>query len=246
MKLLPALLFSALLPFAARAETKVNISQFTLGKTISGTEVTAETVKGKPVLIEFWGINCAPCLAHMPMFNALSKRYDSKGLVVIGAHSQSATDAEILEKVKSTKVKFPVTTGTHGPVQFNGIPHSLIFGADGVMLFQGSPDDKEFDRALRLAIKDAPPSAAPETGKAKPVTSALSSGPLVPERTWTNTDGKPLAAALLSVTGGQGKFRRRDGSIFSYAIEKLSSADQEIIAGASAPKTGKNAKAEQP
>lgn len=247
MKLLSALLCSVLLPFAAaHAETKVNISQFTLGKTVSGTPVTAETVKGKPVIIEFWGVNCGPCLAHMPMFNALSKRYDSKGLVVIGAHCQNASDAEILEKVKSTKVKFPVTTGTSGPVQFSGIPHSCIFGPDGELLFHGHPDDKDFDKALRQAMKAADAAGVTAAGKdqdkEKPAVSGLSGAPLVPDRTWTNTDGKPLAAALLSVSNGQGKFRKKDGSLFNYPINKLSSSDQEMITEASKPKADTDAK----
>lgn len=237
MKLLSTFLFAILLPFTARAEDKINISQFRLGKTVSGTEVTAATVKGKPVVIEFWGVNCGPCLAHMPMFNSLSKRYDSKGLVVIGAHSQQASDEEILEKVKSCKIKFPVTTGAGGPVSFNTIPHSFIFAPDGALLFHGSPDDKDFDKALRQAMKDAP--AAPASAgadKSKPVASGLSAAPLVPERTWTNAEGNPVAAALLSVSEGQGKFRRKDGSTFTYAIDKLSSSDQELITAAGEPK----------
>lgn len=245
MKLLSALFFSLLLPFAASAEDKVNISQFTLGKTVSGTEVTAATVKGKPVIIEFWGVNCGPCLAHMPMFNSLAKRYDSKGLVVIGAHCQDATDEEILDKVKATKVKFPVTTGTSGPVDFSGIPHSCIFGSDGTLLFHGHPDDKEFDKALKTAMKGATASTATgDAGKdsddaAAKSSSAFGNGPLIAERTWTNAEGKPVAAALLSVTNGQGKFSRKNGSAFTYAIDKLSSSDQELISAALEPKTAK-------
>lgn len=243
MKLLSALFLSLLLPFAAHAEDKVNISQFTLGKTVSGSEVTAATVKGKPVLIEFWGVNCGPCLAHMPMFNSLAKRYDSKGLVVIGAHCQDASDEEILEKVKATKVKFPVTTGTSGPVQFSGIPHSCIFASDGTLLFHGHPDDKEFDKALKTAMKGATASSATadaekDSDSAKGP-SALGTGPLVAERTWTNAEGKPVAAALLSVSNGQGKFSRKNGTAFTYAIDKLSSSDQELIAAALEPKTAK-------
>ncbi|RYD36530.1 MAG: TlpA family protein disulfide reductase [Verrucomicrobiaceae bacterium] len=248
MKFKPALLLALLLPLTAQAEDKVTLSQFQLGKTLSGTPVTQESLKGKPVVMEFWGVNCGPCLAHMPMFNTLAKRYDSKGLVVIGAHAQQATDEEILEKVKSTKVKFPVLQNANGPVSFSGIPHSFIFGADGTMLFHGHPDDKDFEKFLRQAVKEAPaPTATTSTstlpgaaaGKGKS-TSTLGNGPIVPERTWTNAEGKPVAAALMSVTNGQGKFRRKDGTVFNYAVNKLSSTDQEIITTALDPKAAKD------
>lgn len=155
---------------ATESVAKVNLSEFKFGKTVSGTEVTADSLKGSPVIVEFWGVNCAPCLAAMPMFNSLAKRYDSKGLKIVGAHSQQATEEEILAVVKKLKIKFPVTEGAQHPLSFNAIPHSAIFAADGTMLFEGHPTDKKFDKALREALKTAPPvdkAKAAEAEKAK-------------------------------------------------------------------------------
>ncbi len=183
--------------------------------------------------MEFWGVNCGPCLAAMPMFNSLAKRHESKGLKIIGAHSQSATDEEVQKVVKSLKIKFPVTAGARHPLQFNGIPHSAVFAADGTMLFEGHPGDKDFDRAVRDALKTASPAKGKTTDDAPATTKPA--GPLVAERTWTNAEGKPLAAALVTVENGQGTFRRKDGTTFRYAIDKLSSADQELIGKAQQP-----------
>lgn len=241
MKLLPALLFLLCTPAAVFADdkadsstAKVNLSQFTFGKTISGDPVTAESLKGKPVVVEFWGIHCGPCLAAMPMLNALAKRHESKGLKVIGAHSQAATEEEILKTVKTSKIKFPVTEGANSPLNFNGIPHSAVFSADGTMLFEGSPHDKDFERAVRDAVKTATPGKDDET---PPTTSStVKPTTLVAERTWTNADGKPMAATLVKVENGQGTFRRKNGSTFVYPIEKLSTSDQEIVTKAQDPK----------
>jgi thiol-disulfide isomerase/thioredoxin len=239
MKLLPALFLCLALAcpvFAADKEetsatAKVNLSQFTFGKTLSGTEVTTDSLKGSPVIVEFWGVNCGPCLAAMPMFNSLAKRHESKGLKIIGAHSQSATDEEVQKVVKSLKIKFPVTASAQHPLKFSGIPHSAVFAADGTMLFEGHPGDKDFDRAVRDALK----TASPAKDKATDDAPAKTTGPLVPERTWTNAEGKPLAAALITVADGQATFRRKDGTTFSYAIDKLSTADQELIGKAQQP-----------
>jgi thiol-disulfide isomerase/thioredoxin len=238
MKHLPSLLTSlallAALPTALRAEAKtetavaqVNLSQFSFGKTIAGTEVTAESLKGSPVIVEFWGVNCGPCLAAMPMLNALAKRHDSKGLKVIGVESQNSSDEAILGIVKKLKIKFPITNRGSHPLNFSGIPHSAVFAADGTMLFEGHPTDKGFDRAVKEALKTAvPEKETPATGK--------TNAPLVAERTWTNAEGKPLPAALLSIKDGIGTFRRKDGSTITYAIAKLSAADQELITKAQA------------
>ena len=91
----------------------------------------------------------------------------------------------------------------------------------------------EHTRAVRDALKTASPAKDKATDDAPATTKATV--PLVPERTWTNAGGKPLAAALITVTDGQGMFRPQDGTTFSYAIDQLPSADQELIGKAQQP-----------
>jgi hypothetical protein len=57
-------------------------------------------------------------------------------------------------------------------------------------------------------------------------------GPLVPERAWTSADGRTMKAALISVKDETGSFKRADGRTFELALDKLSPADQAVIAAA--------------
>lgn len=50
---------------------------FTLS-TLSNTEVTLSQLQGKPVILNFWHIGCAPCITEMPYLNAASKDYSDK------------------------------------------------------------------------------------------------------------------------------------------------------------------------
>jgi len=52
---------------------------------------------------------------------------------------------------------------------------------------------------------------------------------LFKERQWTNTQGKTLTAALLSINKDSGQFRRNDGSRFTYPLEKLTAKDRKLI-----------------
>ena len=54
--------------------------------TIDGTGFDINNLKGKYVLIDFWGIWCGPCVAEMPTVKEYQEKYKEK-LVVIGVNS---------------------------------------------------------------------------------------------------------------------------------------------------------------
>ena len=53
----------------------------------TGDTVFLDAFKGKPVLLNFWGVNCPYCAQEMPY---LQKAYDtlsSQGLVILGINT---------------------------------------------------------------------------------------------------------------------------------------------------------------
>lgn len=209
------------------------LAEYKLGETVANDAVTMDSLKGKVVILEMWGVNCGPCLAAMPNLEKLYDRNKKKGLAVIGIHCQSATDDEVKEKVKKLKVSFPITKNGGGPREGNGIPHSLVFDSTGKMVFEGHPANADFDKAVRKAMKGA--TATAEAGESssglapKPSSLATKAAVLVPERSWTNSSGKAMVAALISVDGDTAKFKKKDGSVFTYAVSKLNEDDQATI-----------------
>ena len=66
-----------------------------------------EEMKGKVVLLDFWGQWCGPCVAKLPEVETLHAKFKDRGLVVIGVHSNQ--DSEKLDEfLKEKKVTFPV------------------------------------------------------------------------------------------------------------------------------------------
>lgn len=51
-----------------------------------GDKVRLADLKGKYVLLEFWGYWCNPCVASMPVLFELHDKFKDKGLVVVGVH----------------------------------------------------------------------------------------------------------------------------------------------------------------
>ena len=52
-------------------------------------------LRGKWVLLEFWGYWCGPCIGRMPELVAAYDQYKDKGLAVIGIHCDAERDAPV-------------------------------------------------------------------------------------------------------------------------------------------------------
>lgn len=56
---------------------------FTL-QDLSGNFVSLSSLKGRPILLDFWASWCGPCRAEMPVVERLYRDYSARGLAVIG------------------------------------------------------------------------------------------------------------------------------------------------------------------
>ena len=72
-----------------------------------GTPVKLSELKGKLVLLDFWGYWCGPCVAEMPTLIELHERYHDQGLAIIGVHvdvdGEIDTAARLDEKIAALK-----------------------------------------------------------------------------------------------------------------------------------------------
>ncbi|WP_346187958.1 hypothetical protein [Rubritalea halochordaticola] len=152
----------------------------------------------------------------------MDKRYRDKGLVIIAPERQNSSDEKIKALLKKHKVEYTVTSGGNGPVATRGIPHSFVFDVNGQLIFSGDPDNDDFERTIKRALKEA-------SGDSEDDSSTASSGPLFSSRTWTNSDGKTIKAEVLALEGDKVKFRMPNSSIILYDLSKLSEEDQKAI-----------------
>jgi thiol-disulfide isomerase/thioredoxin len=76
--------------------------------TLDGKPYSLNQVGGKLILMDFWFANCAPCIKAMPGMEAISKKYASKGLKVIGVDPYDFEPAGIKEVLQKNGVDYPV------------------------------------------------------------------------------------------------------------------------------------------
>ncbi|HUU21750.1 MAG TPA: TlpA disulfide reductase family protein [Phycisphaerae bacterium] len=64
-------------------------------------------LRGKYVLVNFWGYTCPSCVVNMPFLFGIHDRYSDHGLVIIGVHDKTAGSIqEMDEKLSKSKTRF--------------------------------------------------------------------------------------------------------------------------------------------
>ncbi len=65
---------------------------------INSKTIKLAELRGKVVLLDFWGTWCGPCVHAIPKLIDLHEKYGNKGLVIIGIHDDSMNSVKDLEK----------------------------------------------------------------------------------------------------------------------------------------------------
>lgn len=65
-------------------------------------------LKGKVVLVIFWGKRCGRCVNALPDYQALLKQYGSDQFAVVALHCQERDQTEVLALMKENACSFPV------------------------------------------------------------------------------------------------------------------------------------------
>jgi thiol-disulfide isomerase/thioredoxin len=64
----------------------------------NGCPLRLADLRGKVVVLEFWGHWCGPCVAAMPNLMALHDKYKDRGLVIIAVHDDSVDSIEEMDR----------------------------------------------------------------------------------------------------------------------------------------------------
>jgi cytochrome c biogenesis protein CcdA/thiol-disulfide isomerase/thioredoxin len=79
---------------------------------LNSPPLSAASLKGKVVLVDFWTYSCINCLRAIPYVRAWAEKYKDQGLVVIGVHAPEFAFEKNVDNVKKAiadlKIDYPV------------------------------------------------------------------------------------------------------------------------------------------
>ncbi|MBL8154053.1 MAG: TlpA family protein disulfide reductase [Anaerolineae bacterium] len=120
---------------------------------VEGSPFRLDETRGQVVVLNFWATWCEPCRVEMPVLQALSDRYGTRGLRVIGVNL-GETAGMIREWAGGYGVRYDLVLDELGQIaalyQIRGQPTTYVIAPSGVItqIFFGAADEAAFEAAI--------------------------------------------------------------------------------------------------
>lgn len=116
--------------------------------------------RGRIVVLNFWATWCVPCQHEMPLLAEMQKKYENKGVVVLGASVDDKKSQPLIQPfAEKNKIPFPLlvaaTTDQMQQLQLGeAIPATAFFDADGNLVARvlGELDKSDLEKRLEWML----------------------------------------------------------------------------------------------
>ncbi|HEY7841223.1 MAG TPA: TlpA disulfide reductase family protein [Gammaproteobacteria bacterium] len=146
---------------ALRGERAPDVSFTLLGE----DPVAMSSLRGRPLLVNFWATTCSVCRREMPKLAELYRELHPVGLELIGVAMPYDPPNLVAEHAKRAPIPYPVSLDIDGAIvaAFGGVavtPTTFLMSPEGVILarYEGVLDFVELRRRILMLLRPARPS----------------------------------------------------------------------------------------
>ena len=124
-----------------------------------GTKLSRTDFGGKLLVLNFWATWCPPCVAEIPGYIALQKKYAAQGLVIIGISMDRRGPAAVEQFAAARGINYTIVMGDDASAEaFGGIealPTTFLINRQGVIVHRkiGAVATEEYEKLVQQALR---------------------------------------------------------------------------------------------
>ena len=132
---------------------------------LNGEPLTAEDLRGKVVLIDFWTYSCINCVRTVPYVRAWAEKYRDQGLVVIGVHTPEfafeKSEGNVRAAIERMGIEYPVAMDNDYSIwrafENRYWPAHYFIDAEGNIRYThfGEGDYEHSERVIQQLLREA-------------------------------------------------------------------------------------------
>lgn len=136
-----------------------------VGTTLDGHAFDLASLRGKPVLVNFWGPSCVPCRDEFPLLLDKLREHASEGFAVVGVLMDDPP-TPALDFIRQYAATWPTVDDPNGTIRaayrVAARPQTYFVDRDGILrsIQVGQLTDAEFERQYALIVGVPIPSAS--------------------------------------------------------------------------------------
>ena len=121
---------------------------------LTGKSVSSKEFAGKVVILDFWATWCPPCREEIPHFVTLQKKYEGKGLAIVGLALDAGGASDVAPFAKEHAINYPILIGNDDVAKayggVNAIPTTFVIDRQGkiVKRFIGFTPPEVFEETI--------------------------------------------------------------------------------------------------
>ena len=126
-----------------------------VGTTLDGAPFDLASLRGRPVIVNFWGPSCVPCRDEFPEFVAKLRQHAGDGLAIVGVLMDDPPEPA-RQFVAEYHATWPTVIDPTGSIRtayrIVGRPHSWFIDRNGILRSQqiGQLTEVDFERQYAL------------------------------------------------------------------------------------------------
>jgi thiol-disulfide isomerase/thioredoxin len=127
---------------------------------IDGRKVDVSEMRGKVILVNFWGTSCVPCINELPELKSLYEKYRDQGLEIVGI-SKDSDEKPVLRVIHDKTIPWPIYVEADGHTNkfaaacgIAGIPDNWLVDRKGVV--REMMADQNLENKIRFLLAESP------------------------------------------------------------------------------------------